>query len=176
MFGKDIMCLKATDESKIEELLLGSAYPNQKVYAEYNDFKGEISELNIWGKALSTDDLVKITSTCGNTTPIPDILNWSEISNSMIGGVVEDSDVDQLCHNSNTTIPIPKIMPIMQNQNDAIHLCKILQAQLAYPKTLEDYNKWKGNQYFLEFLGPRWGSHQAPARHSPGNAHYTETS
>ena len=144
------MGLKATDESKIEELLLGSAYPNQKIYAEYHDFKGEISELNIWGKALSTDDLVKITSTCGNTTPIPDILNWSEISNSMIGGgVVEDSDVDQLCHNSNTTIPIPKIMPIMQNQNDAIHLCKILQAQLAYPKTLEDYDKWKGNSYFF---------------------------
>ena len=151
MFGKDIICLKATDESKIEELLLGSAYPNQKVYAEYNDFKGEISELNIWGEALSTDDLMKITSTCDNTNPIPDILNWSEISKSMIGGKTEDSQVNQLCHNSNTTIPIPKIMPIMQNQNDAIHLCKILQAQLAYPKTLEDYNQWKGNYYFLEF-------------------------
>lgn len=134
---------KSPNKSSVNELMFGSNYPEQHLFSDYKDFNGEISELNIWGKSLSTNDILNITKNCGNPEPIPDLLNWFDVKNSMVEGDIKDVDVKHLCHNSNASIPMYKTMPILLDQKGAMHMCKIMQAQLAYPKTLEGYKKWQ---------------------------------
>ena len=123
--------------------MFGSTYPENHIFSDYKDFKGEISELNIWGKSLSTNYILNITKSCGNPEPMPDLLNWIDVKNSMVEGDIKDVDVNHLCHNSNASIPKYKIMPIWLDLKGAMHMCKVLQAQLAYPKTLDEYKKWQ---------------------------------
>ena len=134
---------KSPNISFLNEFMFGSSYPNQSVFSDYKDFKGEISELNVWSKPLSTLDILKITENCENPKPIPDLLNWFDVRNSMVEGNIKDVIVNQLCHNSNASKPTYKVMPVPLNQERAMHMCGILQAQLTYPKTLDEYKNWQ---------------------------------
>ncbi|XP_031555977.1 uncharacterized protein LOC116292765 [Actinia tenebrosa] len=47
-----------------------------------NNFPGEISGLNIWGKILSEDEIAKIAQSCDGSNP-GNVKNWSDIKNEL---------------------------------------------------------------------------------------------
>ena len=140
---------KYSKEVTLNKFLVGANYPNGNNYADTAYFRGEISEFNIWSEALGTEKLKKITSHCGKPLPEPDILNWSEIDTSMLTGNNVQNDIRRLCRNSNETPTIYKVMPHFQNQEEAIHTCQILNGQLAYPKSIKEYQEWQGKDYIM---------------------------
>ena len=66
------------------------------------DFSGSLSELNIWSVALSSDQMLSMTNNCENNSsyPNPDILKWSEVTESMIAGETREVDLMNLCYYS----------------------------------------------------------------------------
>ena len=135
---------KYSKEVILNKFLVGANYPNGNNYADTAYFRGEISEFNIWSEALGTEELKKLTSHCGKPLPEPDILNWSEIDTSMLTGNNFQSGIEILCRNSNETPTIYKVMPYFQNQEEPIHTCQILSGQLAYPRSIKEYQEWQG--------------------------------
>ena len=133
------MFLKRT---KIQQIRLGSLVPNEIAFSHYENFKGELTELNIWNKALSKAEMMELTKTCEITNPAPDILNWSEDVTLYLSGVEDMSKVDlaQLC---DQTVERRRIVQVLLNQDDAIHTCNVLNGKLAYPSTIDEYNTWK---------------------------------
>ena len=113
-------------------------------YADGINFRGLLSELNIWSKSLSVSQIVKITTNCGKVDPIPDLLNWSGLPNSMIRGSKYIENIGIICPQRNVTSPIYKIMPYLHDQDTALHVCKILNGKLAFPNSLDEFQKWKG--------------------------------
>ena len=65
------------EKKTITRLDLGSTN-EYWIYSDGITFRGLLSELNIWSKALSAIQMVKITNNCEKVHPIPDILNWSK--------------------------------------------------------------------------------------------------
>ena len=111
------------------------------------NFKGEVSELNIWGSSLSQNQMTEITEKCGKAYPIPDTLNWSDVDATMLSRNNNyKKDITHLClPNYSKAAPMfHTIMPILQNQDNAIHTCNILNAKLAFPKTLDEHHTWNG--------------------------------
>ena len=118
-----------------------------KEYWTFSDginFRGLLSELNIWSKSLSVTQMVKITRKCGKVDPIPDILDWSELDSSMIRGSKYIENIESICPQSNVTTLVYKIMPYLLNQDNALHVCKILNSELVYPNSLNELKKWNG--------------------------------
>ena len=123
--------------------MLGSFFPDLALQSDYEDFFGELSELNIWGKMLSTSALKNITKNCSHVNPVPDVLQWSnDVSLKALTGSITEVEINKLCSRGNQNITIHKVLPILLDQHDAIHACQILGSQLAYPKSQEDYNLW----------------------------------
>ena len=83
---------------------------------------------------------VTITS-CNNVEPMPDILKWSDLGNSTINGTNQERDIKELCHTSIKTIH--QIVPVMLNQEKAIHACKILNAEMAYPNATDQFKEFQ---------------------------------
>ena len=121
------------------------------LYSEVAHFRGELSELNIWGRALNAEELKKITQTCESPHPTPDVLNWAKVTSNMLNGKNYKTNVKQLCRYTNETTFFYKLIPYTQNQDEALHTCQILSSQLAYPKIIEDYQSWN-SELFLVFL------------------------
>ena len=42
-----------------------------------------------------------------------------------------------------------KVMPVFLDQHNAMHVCKSLKAELAYPRTLDEYKDWKSKFLYL---------------------------
>ena len=124
------------EKVKVHQFILGSTlgYHNY-----YSDFKGEITDLNIWNKRLSSKVLKNITENCGVPEPIPDTLFWSNLDKSMFKG---QNIVEETCILNDEKPSTYKILPTQLDHENAMHACKILQAKLAYPKTLQEYKKW----------------------------------
>jgi hypothetical protein len=114
------------------------------VYSDGIKFKGLLSELNVWSKSLSLSQMVEITTNCGKVYPIPDILNWSEITKSMIKGSKYIEKMGNICPQRNATSPIYKIMPYIYDRDNAIHVCKILNGEVAFPNSLNELQSWNG--------------------------------
>ena len=125
------------------QFMIGSFFPDLALQSDYEDFFGELSELNIWGKMLSTSTLKNITKNCSHTNPVPDVLQWSnDVSLKVLTGSITELEINELCHRGNQNITIHKVLPIFLDQHDSIHACQILGSQLAYPKSQEEYNLW----------------------------------
>lgn len=138
----------AQGKTKVNQLKFGTNSLVKHTYWE--DFIGRICELNIWSKALSNDELRKITKTCGNVTPTPDVLNWSkDVKSSMLTGEFVTQDINQICHNGNGTVVHHILVPLLFNQDDALNVCKISQGELAYPKRINEYNDWQSKKLRL---------------------------
>ena len=115
------------------------------VWSNSVNFKGLLSELNIWSKPLSLIQMKKITRNCGKVDPIPDLLNWSELPSSMIIGSKYNENIGDICpYRNETTSPIYKIMPYIHDQDNARDVCKILNGELAFPKSLNEFQTWNG--------------------------------
>ena len=131
------------EKSTLNKFLMGSNDPNLISYTITEDFKGDLSELNIWNKALSSEELMAITNSCGNPEPKPNILNWSEmITISMLTEKNEVQEIGQLCHNSTYNSAIHTIVPHLEDQDGAMLICQILKGHLAYPMSTDEYEKW----------------------------------
>ena len=133
---------KSFKKISIKEFFSGSE--SELKYSDISYFIGEVSEFNIWGNTLPIEDLKRITIDCETPMPLPDILNWSEITPSMLSGDIYQKDIKQVCSSGMDSQLMYKVMPYFKNQGDAMHTCKILQSQLSYPKSIEDYKKWEG--------------------------------
>ena len=114
------------------------------IYSDGINFKGLLSELNIWSKALSGIQMVKITSNCEKVDPIPDILNWSKLPSSIIRGIKYNENMGNICSQSNTTSLIYKVMPDLHDQDNAMRVCKILNGKLAFPNSKDELLTWNG--------------------------------
>ena len=110
------------------------------IFADGINLEGLLSELNIWRKSLSFIQMKEITRNCGKVDPIPDILNWPELPSSAIRGSKYTENIENICLDT----PVYKIMSGLYNQDNAIHLCKILNGKLAFPNSLNELQTWNG--------------------------------
>ena len=132
------------DNTMLKRLDLGVLGSTNEYWVWSNsvNFKGLLSELNIWSKPLSLIQMKKITRNCGKVDPIPDLLNWSDLPSSMIIGSKYDENIENICSNANTTSLTYKIMPDLHYQDKAIHVCKILNGELVSPNSLNECQTW----------------------------------
>ena len=137
------------EKTTVKRLDLGSTN-DYWVYSDGTNMRGLLSELNIWSKSLSNIQMVKITSNCGKIDPIPDVLNWSELPKSIIRGSKYTENLENICPQRNSTAPIYKIMPYLYGQDDAIHVCKLLNGELVFPNSLNELQTWNSK------LGIKW--------------------
>ena len=131
----------------VNQLFMGSSM-NQYT----DDFIGELSELNIWSNSLSLDDLIYITNSCSYPKPVPDMLKWLDITNSMLTGKSNHQrTIKQLCSKGKTETSYHKLIPHFQDQDGALKTCKDLNGQLASPKTLDEYKSWNSKNLNIVF-------------------------
>ena len=114
------------------------------IYSDGINFRGLLSELNIWSKSLSFIQMLKITIDCGKIEPSPDLLDWSKIPSFMIRGSKYNESIENICSQRNTTSLVYKIMPYLHDQDNAIQVCKILNGKLAFPNSLNELQTWNG--------------------------------
>ena len=131
------------EKTTVARLDLGS--PDEYwVYPDGINFRGLLSELNIWSKSLSISQMVKITRNCGKEDPTPDLLKWSDLPSSMIRGYKYNEKIENTCPYTEATSLTYKIMPYLHDQDNAIHVCKILNGKLAFPHSLNELLTWNG--------------------------------
>ena len=131
------------EKTTVKRLDLGSTN-DYWVYSDGINMRGLLSELNIWSKSLSFIQMVKITRNCGVEDPIPDILNWSALPKSIIIGSKYIENLENMCPQRNSTAPIYKVMPYLYDQDNAIHVCKLLNGELVFPNSLIEFQMWNG--------------------------------
>ena len=140
------------EQTTFNQIQLGSMNYDIIMLELYDDFKGELTELNIWDKALAKEEMIELTKTCEIANPAPDILNWSEDITQYLSGEEDTSVIamTQLCLEGDQTVERHRIVQVLLNQDDAIHTCNILNGKLAYPSTIDEYQTWKSRcQYVL---------------------------
>ena len=134
----------------LNQIVMGSTY--QLDGLREGNFKGKLSELNIWNRSLSLDDLIGITKSCINPKLVPDILHWSNIANSMLtGDNNHQSMIKDLC-SQGTAEMWHKLIPHFQDHDVAMKTCEVLKGQLASPKTLYEYKSWNSKNLNLVFF------------------------
>ena len=142
--------IKSFQSISFNQIVMGSTYKLVNLWG-YN-FKGELSELNIWSNSLSMDDLIYITKSCSHPKPVPDILQWSDITTSMLtGDNNHQRTIKQLCSRGKTEKSYYKLIPHLQDHDDAMKTCEVLNGQLAYPKTLDEYKSWNSKNLNITF-------------------------
>ena len=133
----------SVEKKTVTRLDLGSTN-DYWVYPDGIEFKGLLSELNIWSKSLSVPQMKNITKKCGKVDPIPDLLNWSELPSSVIRGSKYNENIGNICSQSNTTSLIYKVMSGYQDPDNAMRACKILNGELAFPNSKDELLTWNG--------------------------------
>ena len=131
--------IEPIEKTNLKRLDLGSTN-KYWTYTDGINFKGLLSELNIWSMTLSISQMEKITRNCGKVDP--DLLNWSELPSSTIRGSKYEENIGNICPLRNATSLMYKIMPDLNDQDDAIHICKILNGELAFPNSLNELQSW----------------------------------
>lgn len=115
----------------IKTFLIGhKASPSKRT----SNLKGAFSELNIWSKSLTQEDLQEITTNCGplSSSTVPDTLHWaSDVTSTMIyGNVTNQKEVDVCFHSDDAA---NQIIPLRVTFQEADTLCKQLNAYLDFP-------------------------------------------
>ena len=84
--------------------------------------------------------MLSITNNCENNSsnPNPDILKWSEMTESMIAGEIREVDLMNLCYYSLDATEI--VVPVFLDQIQAIAACQSLKANSYPPQYLEQIN------------------------------------
>ena len=147
--------IKSFEKTTLTKLDIGVSSDDSEIDSGGVNFKGEMAELNIWGSSLSQNQMIEITGTCGKPYPNPDILSWSDVDPTMLSrNNIKEKDLNHLCspEHSKTVLFFYTIMPYLQNQDNAIDTCNILNAQLAFPKTLDEHHTWNGKNIKRIFL------------------------
>ena len=98
-----------------------------------SDFIGKITQFNIWSKALSNSQIKELSDQCEYSEDLlPDILNWIDLKQHQFSGKTFKDDFDKICSNFKT---VNRVIPFALNQKEAKHVCKILGAEISYPKS-----------------------------------------
>ena len=84
----------------------------------------------------------KIVDSCGNLDPPPDILEWSNVSGEMFKGSFKDKPTKWICYGY--VDPYHQVMPLKVSSIEAIRVCENFKAELAYPKSNDEFIKWAG--------------------------------
>ena len=142
---------KIPEQTTFNQLQLGSMDYNIYMSGLYEDFKGDLTELNIWDEALSKKEMMELTKSCEIANSSPDILNWSEDITKYLFGEGDTSTIalNQLCSKDYQTVKRHRIIQVLLDQDDAIHTCNILNGKLAYPITTDQYKTWKGRWQYV---------------------------
>ena len=121
---------------QIKRLVIGSSPSNihDKAYVFY----GKISEINIWNIQKSMEELEDITKNCVEPKDIPDIINWSGITQSklQIGNnqvIIEDRNISGMCYSS--PAKGAKMISIAKNSNDSKLMCEVLNGEMYIPSS-----------------------------------------
>ena len=145
--GQQWFCANHTqrtfEKTIVKRLDLGST----NGHSDYSDgikLIGLLSELNVWSKSLSAIQMVEITRNCGKVDPLPNILNWSDLLRSMIEGSKYNETIENTCQQRNSTLLTYKIMPEIHDHDNAMHICKILNGELAFPNSIDEFQTWNG--------------------------------
>ena len=142
--------MKPFQNVSVNQLFMGSSMDQWAAAAD--DFIGELSELNIWSNSLSLDNLIFITNSCSYPKPVPDILQWLNITNSMLTGYSNHQrTIKKLCSKGKTETSYHKLIPHFQDQDGALKTCKVLNGQLASPKSLDEYKSWNSKNLNIVF-------------------------
>ena len=147
--------IKSYEKTTLTKLDIGVMSDESEISSGGVNFKGEMAELNIWGSSLSQNQMIEITGTCEKPYPNPDILSWSDVDPTMLNrNNIKEKDINHLCSPKHSRTPLffYTIMPYLQNQDNAIDTCNILNAQLAFPKTLDEHHTWNGKNTKRIFL------------------------
>ena len=125
-------------ELDLSEIVLGSEYNSSDL-----NFKGKLSELNIWDNYnINIDPKI-----CSHVKPEANILKWSNVDASMINGTVEERNITDICHNS--TKIIRQVVPIKLTRDEAMKACHIMDAKLTYPTALNQFKQLKSGMYYF---------------------------
>ena len=122
----------------ISEIILGSKYNSSGL-----NFKGKLSELNIWDNYNINID----PEVCSHVEPEPNILKWSDVDDSMINGTVEARNITDICHKS--TKIIKQVVPVQLTRDHAMKACHIMDAKLTYPTSLNQFKQLKSSLSFV---------------------------
>ena len=124
----------------ISEIILGSKYNSSGL-----NFKGKLSELNIWDNYNINID----PEVCSHVKPEPNILKWSDVDNSTINGTKSKQarNITDICHNS--TKIIRQVVPIKLTRDHAMKACHIMDAKLTYPTSLNQFKELKRSALFV---------------------------
>ena len=137
--------LKPFQHISIDQLFMGSDYKLDNADAE--NCVGKLSELNIWSTSITLDKLIDITKSCGHPKLVPDILQWLNITNSMLtGDNNHQSKINQVCSQGKTETSYHKLIPHLHDQDGAKNTCEVLNGQLASPTTLDEYKSWNSKK------------------------------
>ena len=136
--------IKQFQSISLNQFFMGSMYKLGSLRED--NFEGELSELNIWSDSLSMNNLIDITKSCSHPKPLPDILQWLNITKSMLTGDNHQRQIKQLCSQGISETTYHKLIPHLQDQDGAMKTCKILNGQLASPKTLDEYKSWNSKE------------------------------
>ena len=127
----------------VNKIVFGAFDYDHPLSGDFDNFTGELTELNIWSKALSKESMMDMTRNCSDVIITPDILNWSEYSN-LLEGDTEIKDINHLCYNGSENIENQLIFQFQQDYNGAFHTCKTLQGKLYHPKSLDGHKDLTG--------------------------------
>ena len=103
----------APQKKNVNQMTLGSYYHEDDNLYGIDNFKGELSEINIWSKVLSDEEMIEITKSCGNVKTKPNVLNWSQDVNSLSSGDFTNVNIVQLCRYGTQTIVNHILVPIL---------------------------------------------------------------
>ena len=144
--------IKPFQNISINQFFMGSTYKLVNNGREDN-FIGKMSELNMWSNSLSLNNLIDITESCIYPKPVPDNLQWLNITNSMLtGDNNHQRTIEQVCSQGKTEASYHKLIPHLQDQDGAMKTCKVLNGQLASPKSLDEYRSWNSKSLNISFL------------------------
>ena len=121
---------------QINRLVIGSS--PSSIYDKAYVFYGKISEINIWNIQKSMEELEDITKNCVEPKDIPDIINWSGITQSkfQIGNgnnqvIIADRNISGMCYSS--PAKGAKMISIAKNSNDSKQMCEVLNGEMYIP-------------------------------------------
>ena len=123
---------------QINRLVIGSS--PSSIYEKPYVFYGKISEINIWNIQKSMEELEDITKNCVEPKDIPDIINWSGITQNefQIGNnqvIIADRNISEMCYSSPARSPAKgaKMISIAKNSNDSKQMCEVLNGEMYIP-------------------------------------------
>ena len=123
---------------QINRLVIGSS--PSSIYDKAYVFYGKISEINIWNIQKSMEELEDITKNCVEPKDIPDIINWSGITQNefQIGNnqvIIADRNISEMCYSSPARSPAKgaKLISIAKNSNDSKQMCEVLNGEMYIP-------------------------------------------